>query len=132
MNKEILEITKRFHDTYEKLSSDYNYETRKDTKAFDVNSSNGKLMYATVSEVVNPILEENKQLNKRVAYLERSNDRREETILEQRQEIVGLETRWNILKECLKDVMNSSDSDDKDFVETILDIMQEIEQGSDE
>lgn len=28
MNKEILEITKKFHDTYEKLASEYAYETR--------------------------------------------------------------------------------------------------------
>ena len=38
---------------------------------------------------------------------------------------------WHKLKECLKDVMNSSNDDDKEFVETILDIMQELEQGSD-
>ena len=38
---------------------------------------------------------------------------------------------WNQLKKCLKDVMNSCDADDKDFTETILDIMQELEQGSD-
>ena len=38
---------------------------------------------------------------------------------------------WNKLRECLKDVMNSCDTDDKDFVETILDIMAELEQGSD-
>lgn len=42
-----------------------------------------------------------------------------------------LKDNWNKLKECLKDVMNSCDADDKDFVETILDIMKEIEQGSD-
>ena len=42
-----------------------------------------------------------------------------------------LKDNWDELKECLKDVMNSSDGDDKDFVETILDIIQEIEQGSD-
>lgn len=41
-----------------------------------------------------------------------------------------LKDNWNKLKECLKDVMNSFDADDKDFVETILDIMQEL-QGSD-
>lgn len=41
-----------------------------------------------------------------------------------------LKDNWNKLKECLKDVMNSCDADDKEFVETILDIMQEIE-GSD-
>lgn len=62
MNKEILEITKKFHYTYEKLASEYTYETRKDTKVFDINSNNGKLMYATVNEIVSPILKENKQL----------------------------------------------------------------------
>lgn len=63
MNKEILEITKKFHDTYEKLASEYTYETREDTKVFDINSNNGKLMYATVNEIVSPILEENQKLN---------------------------------------------------------------------
>ena len=62
MNEEILEITKKFHDTYEKLSKDYDYETRKETRVFDINSSNGKLMYATVNEVIKPILEENTKL----------------------------------------------------------------------
>mgnify|MGYP006928631795 CR=1 FL=1 len=38
---------------------------------------------------------------------------------------------WTKLRECLKDVMNSSEADDKDFVKTILDIIQEIEQESD-
>ena len=47
------------------------------------------------------------------------------------QENKQLKDNWNKLKECLKDVMNSCDADDKDFVETILDIMQEIEKGSD-
>lgn len=40
-----------------------------------------------------------------------------------------LKDNWNKLKECLKDVINSSETDDKEFVETILDIMQEVEQG---
>lgn len=62
MNKEILEIAKEFHDTYEKLASEYTYETREDTKVFDINSNNGKLMYATVNEIVSPILKENKIL----------------------------------------------------------------------
>ena len=66
MNEEILEITKKFHDTYEKLANEYTYETREDTKVFDINSNNGKLMYATVNEIVNPILKENQELNKQV------------------------------------------------------------------
>ena len=61
-NDEILKITKKFHDTYEKLSKEYDYETRKETKVFNINSNNGKLMYATVNEMVNPILKENEQL----------------------------------------------------------------------
>lgn len=66
MNKEILEITKNFHDMYKKLASEYNYETREDTKVFDINSNNGKLMYATVNEIVSPILKENKQLKEQL------------------------------------------------------------------
>lgn len=46
--------------------------------------------------------QENKQLKERIAYLERSNNRREDTILEQRQEIIDLEIRWNKLKENLE------------------------------
>lgn len=45
------------------------------------------------------------------------------------QENEQLKDNWNKSKECLKDVMNSCDTDDKEFVETILDIMQEIEKG---
>ena len=69
MNKEILEITKKLHDTYEKLASEYTYETREDTKVFDINSNNGKLMYATVNEIVSPILEENQELKKQLEEL---------------------------------------------------------------
>lgn len=47
------------------------------------------------------------------------------------QENKQLKDNWNKLKDCLKDVMNSCEGDDKDFVETILDIIQELEQGSD-
>lgn len=43
------------------------------------------------------------------------------------QENKQLKDNWNKLKECLKDVMNGSEADDKEFVETILDIIQEIE-----
>ena len=73
MNKEILEITKKFHDTYEKLASEYTYETREDTKVFDINSNNGKLMYATVNEIVSPILEENQELKKQLEELKEEN-----------------------------------------------------------
>ena len=66
MSEEIFEITKQFHNTYERLSSEYGYETRKETRVFDENSSNGKLMFATVNEVVRPILEENQELKRQL------------------------------------------------------------------
>ena len=105
MNKEILEITQKFHDTYEKLASEYTYETREDTKVFDINSNNGKLMYATVNEIVSSILKENKQLK----------------------------DNWNKLRKCLKDVIYSYDNIIfEKTIQSVLDAMQEIEKGSDE
>jgi len=44
-------LAKQFHDTYEKLAPLFGYETRADTKAFDPNSPNGKLMTAVCKEV---------------------------------------------------------------------------------
>lgn len=46
-----LEIAKKFHETYERLAPSFGYETRKDTKAFDPDSPNGKLMTAVCQEV---------------------------------------------------------------------------------
>ena len=49
-----------FHTTYERLSSQHRYETRKDTRIFDPESSNGKLMIATCSAIQLIIQEESK------------------------------------------------------------------------
>ena len=54
------------------------------------------------------IQQENKQLKERIEYLERSNNRREDTILEQRQEISDLEDNWNELKEFIKKILRSN------------------------
>ena len=62
MSEEIKEYTLKFHNTYERLAPNYGYETRKDTKEFDFNSNNGKLMYATVSEIISPLLQKVEQL----------------------------------------------------------------------
>lgn len=64
MNEEIKEYTLKFHNTYERLAPNYGYETRKDTKEFNFNSNNGKLMYATVSEIISPLLQKLEQLEK--------------------------------------------------------------------
>lgn len=85
-------------------------------------------------------VEENKQLQERMEYLERSNNRREDIIIEQRQEISDLEDNWDELKEYLEEwkeneeycYLASSPIDRcrKDIYGEVLDKMQEL-QGSD-
>ena len=45
-------IARQFHATYERLSAEYGYHTRLDTREFDPESPNGRLMIATVREVI--------------------------------------------------------------------------------
>ena len=47
-----------FHEAYERLAPLFGYETRKDTKAFDPNTQNGKLMIAVCNEIVTKIQSE--------------------------------------------------------------------------
>lgn len=54
-------------------------------------------------DYIKQIEQENKQLQARMEYLERSNNRREDIIIEQRQEISDLEDNWNKLKEWVKE-----------------------------
>ena len=46
-----LELAILFHETYERLAPEFGYETREDTKQFDPDSKNGKLMIAVCGEV---------------------------------------------------------------------------------
>ena len=130
MNKEILEITKKFHDTYEKLASEYTYETREDTKVFDINSNNGKLMYATVNEIVSPILEENKKLNGTI----QTYDILLKANVEENKQ---LKKNWNYIKKMLKEARQEEFNirgycgtcTDVD-IDFLLNKMQEIEKES--
>jgi len=54
----IEEIAILFHETYERLAPQFGYETRKDTKEFDKNSPNGKLMVAVIGEILPQLLQE--------------------------------------------------------------------------
>ncbi len=47
---------------------------------------------------INNLIKKNQELKERIEYLERSNNRREDTILEQRQKIGDLEDNWNKLE----------------------------------
>ena len=77
------------------------------------------------NDCIEILQQENKQLKERIEYLERSNNRREDTILEQRQEISNLEDNWNMLKEFIDTLW----LDDKEIVTKIKDKIELIEQG---
>ena len=74
---------------------------------------------------------ENESLKERIEYLERSNNRREDTILEQRQEISDLEDNWNKLKEIAKSQSSLKQKCHNESlwfeVDELLNKMQELE-----
>jgi len=47
----VIDIVHQFHDTYERLAPSFGYETREETREFDPESPNGKLMIAVVKEM---------------------------------------------------------------------------------
>ncbi len=44
-------LARAFHDAYERLAPSFGYETRKDTRAFDPATPNGRLMIAVADEI---------------------------------------------------------------------------------
>jgi len=46
-----IDVARRFHETYERLAPSFGYETRQDTKTFNPDSQNGKLMIAVCAEL---------------------------------------------------------------------------------
>lgn len=62
-------LARRFHEVYERLAPKYGYSTREETREFDAESPNGKLMIRVCGEVcgslqaeVEQLCEENKRL----------------------------------------------------------------------
>jgi hypothetical protein len=47
-----LALAKQFHDIYERLAPEYGYETRPETRRFDADSPNGRLMVAVCQEII--------------------------------------------------------------------------------
>lgn len=45
------QLARKFHETYERLAPHYGYETREETRAFDADSPNGRLMIAVCREI---------------------------------------------------------------------------------
>ncbi len=51
-----LNLAKQFHDTYELLAPEHGYATREDTKEFDPESPNGRLMVATCHAMLEVVI----------------------------------------------------------------------------
>jgi len=45
-------LARKFHETYERLAPNFGYETKTNTKTFNPDSANGKLMIAVCSEII--------------------------------------------------------------------------------
>ena len=51
-------LARRFHNLYEEMAPLYGYETREETRVFDVGTPNGKLMIAVCARILDALLTE--------------------------------------------------------------------------
>lgn len=98
------DIIYNYHEVEEKLIEKLgieheNYNLQKENKILKENAENNDKVIDKVNWENQLLKKENKQLKERIGYLERSNNRREDTILEQRQNLSDLEDKWNKIKE---------------------------------
>lgn len=63
-------LARRFHEIYEQLAPLYGYKTREDTREFDSQSNNGRLMIAVTSEIEREFEYKNDRLKDLVQWLE--------------------------------------------------------------
>jgi len=64
-------LARRFNDLYESLAPTFGYETRADTKQFDPEIPNGKLMIAVCNGLLGQLLDENAALKKEAVIAEK-------------------------------------------------------------
>lgn len=75
------QIARQFHEVYERLAPQFGYETREDTKVFDPQSQNGRLMIAVCAEVIGEIKRERDEAREALAVMEKALNYRREQIL---------------------------------------------------
>lgn len=124
-------------NTANKLSLDdleYVKKLKQENKILRENAEHNDKVVDKVNWENQLLKKKNQQLQERIEYLERSNNRREDTIFEQRQEISDLEDNWVKLKEIIIKTQDYyryvKDNRYRKFLSKLLDKMQEIE-GSD-
>lgn len=74
-DEEVLSLAIKFHDAYERLAPQYGYETRRETRKFDAQSPNGRLMIAVCREVMDEDASAAPKLLARVRELEAERER---------------------------------------------------------
>ena len=62
MANEFEKWARLFHEVYERLAPDFGYQTRTETREFDAESPNGKLMIAVCTEVMNEVIRQAQEL----------------------------------------------------------------------
>ena len=105
---------------------------RFDKQGYKDNFSKGKLARELVymHEDCYELQQNNEQQQKRIEYLERSNNRREEDIINLRNELCEIndyKEKWDKLKNYFKILKINSTHDNKKFIEKILILIQELE-----
>lgn len=63
------QIARQFHEVYERLAPQFGYETREDTKVFDPQSQNGRLMIAVCAEVIGELERERDEARQELSKL---------------------------------------------------------------
>lgn len=90
-------------------------------------------MKEDIINYIEQLQQKNQKLQERIEYLERSNDRRESTILEQRQEICDLGDNWDKLREIIRKKQDYyryvKDNRYRKFLSELLNKMQELQGG---
>lgn len=89
MEKKEEQLARLFHNTYERLAPEFGYTTRGDTKQFDKNSPNGKLMVAVCREVMIEELDKAREEGKKEAFTK---------------------DEWFMLKLAMNDIFNSGNT----------------------
>ena len=93
-----LELAVLFHVIYERKSAEFNYVTRQDTRIFDPESPNGKLMIAVCDEIMREdVFVELAQLRNRITELEKAKEEEIEVKSKLRKVISKLEEEYRVL-----------------------------------
>ena len=92
-------LARRFHDLYESLAPTFGYTTRSDTKQFDPESPNGKLMIAVCNGLLKELQAENAALNQVIIWRDQDIAKLKEELAEAKKDAERY--RWLRARDCV-------------------------------